>query len=170
MPAVTIERSSDDAVITMVWHDLVAIWLKGPLTIANQRETEEFIRECIGQWSRGIGLMIVIDEDTPQISNEVRKELEAIYHRLGPSLRGVAYVVLGGGFNALVARSSLTATGWVTRRSYPTSTSGDLRKGTTWLHYTLGEDPERGTVDQFIHALSAATRGEDPQTLRIKKK
>ncbi len=168
MPAITIERSSDEAVITMAWHDLVAIWLKGPLTIANQRESEQHTRQCIAQWPRGIGMMVVIDE-TPPVSAEVRRELDAIYRRIGPGLRGVAYVVLGGGFNALVARSALTAGGWLARHPYPTSTTGDLKKGVSWLHYTLGEDPERGTVDQFIQALAAAVSGEDPQTLRIKR-
>lgn len=169
MPAVTIERSSDESVLTMAWHDLFAIWFQGPLTVANQREAEQHARKCIDQWSRGIGMMIVINEAMPPPSNEVRPELNAIFGRIGSSLRGVAYVVHGKGFNAMMARSTLTASTWLARRPYPMSTSSDLTKGAKWLHYTLGEDPERGSVEQFVQALAAASRGEEPQTLRTKK-
>ncbi len=169
MPAITIERSADEAVVTMAWHDLFAIWLKGLSTVANQREAEQQAQRCMDQWPRGIGLMVIIDETTPPLSNEVRRELDAIYRRLSPGLRGVCYVILGRGINMAIARGTLTATNWITRRAYPTSTTSDLKKGATWLHYTLGDDPERGTVDQFIHALTAAVSGEDPQTLRIKR-
>jgi hypothetical protein len=169
MPAVTIERSSDEAIITMAWHDLFTIWCQGPLTVTNQRDAEKHARKSIEQWSRGIGLMVVLDETTPPPSNEVRPELNAIFGRIGPSIRGISYVIRGKGFNAMVARSTLTAATWLARRPYPTSTTDDLKKGAKWLHYTLGEDPERGTVDQFVHALTAAARGEEPQTLRTNK-
>jgi hypothetical protein len=169
MPAVTIEHSLDEAVMTMSWHDLFAIWLKGTLTIANQRETEEHAQKCIRQWSRGIGIMVVVDDSTPPISTEVRRELDAIYRRLTPGTRGVSYVILGNGFNTAVARGALAATNWVMRRPYPTSTANDLNKGARWLHYALGEDPERGSVEQFIQALAAAVRGEAPQTLKTQK-
>jgi hypothetical protein len=169
MPAVTITRSLDEAVITMSWHDMFAVWLKGTVTIANQREMEHHAQKSIQQWPRGIGMMVAILDTTPPIANEVRRELDGIYNRLTPSTRCLSYVLLGSGFNIAVARGALTATNWVTRRPYPTSTTNDLRKGTNWLHYALGEDPERGSIDEFTRALTAAVRGEVPQTSNTPK-
>jgi hypothetical protein len=139
---------------------MFAVWLTGTRTIANHREMEHHAQQCIQQWPRGIGMMVAIVDTTPPISTEVRREVDAIYDRLTPGVRGVSYVILGSGFNIAVARGALTATSWVPRRPYPTSTTNDLKKGTHWLHYSLGEDPERGSIDDFIQALTAAVRGE----------
>lgn len=168
MPAVTIERSTDDAVVVMFWHDILAVWLKGPATIANQRDAERIASKLLEQWPRGIAMMVVIGVGLPLPSAEVKRELDAIYRRLAPNLRALSYVVLGSGFHPTMVRSHLIASNWVMRRPYATSTTGDVKKGATWLFYTLGEDAERGSVDQFTQALAAAVRGEAPTTLRTR--
>jgi hypothetical protein len=69
-----------------------------------------------------------------------------------------------------MTRATLMTMNLITRRPYPTSVHSDVRKGAEWLFSTLDRDPERGTVDQFTQALSAAVRGEAPTTLRTQQK
>jgi len=168
MPAITVERSKDETVVVMCWHDIVAIWIKGPMSIANQRDNEQRTKKWAERCPRGIGMMVVIEEGLPMPSAEVKRELNAIYDRLAPIVRGAAYVIHGGGLYGSMVRGSLTAMKWINPKRYPSSFAADVKQGAQWLYCTLGDDDERGTVDQFADALSAAARGEEPMTLRTR--
>jgi hypothetical protein len=170
MPDVTIERSADETTVFMSWHDLLAVWVNGSATVENQNETARHAQVLVERWPRGIGIIVVIDDGSPAPSKEVKQEISAMYQRLAPNLRGVCFVMKGHGLQMAMVRGTLIAMNWVARRPYPTSITGDLQKGVNWLHYTLGNDPDRGTVDQFIVALNAAVLGEPLQTLRMRKK
>ncbi len=63
----------------MSWHDIHAIWLKGPTTIENQRQAEQSARALFDRWPRGVGMMVVIDVALPALPPDVRKELDVIY-------------------------------------------------------------------------------------------
>ncbi len=170
MPAVTIERSTDDAVLIMTWHDFYVVWLDGPMTVENQRESEAFGRKLMERWPRGVGMLVVINEAARAPTPEVRKELNEIYRRITPNLRGVSYAILGSGMSVQLAKATLIGMNLLARRPYRSSVTSDLRNAAKWLFYTLGEDPERGTVDQFLQALKSAVQGESPQTLRTQKR
>jgi hypothetical protein len=169
MPTVTIEQSTDEALVLMFWHDVSVAWVKGAATAANQIETYRHIKKFIDQWPRGVGTMVVISPTAQPLSDDARKEQEKIYRDFGPKTRGMVYVLLATGFQAAMARATLITLNLITRRPYPTSVHSNVKDGAQWLFSHLVHDPERGTVEQFTQALTAAVRGEAPTTLRTQK-
>jgi len=170
MPTVVTAKTKDEAVHILTWHDIGAIWVKGIPTVENQRETELLVINALGQYANSYGAFVIINAALPPPTYEVRTELDTIYNRLAPRLRCVAYVILGSGFQTALIRTALVGSNWVSRRPYPTSTTSDLRKGASWLYYTMPKDPERGNVDDFLGALDAFMHGEVPDTIRGKRK
>jgi hypothetical protein len=79
-------------------------------------------------------------------------------------------VILGGGIKATVIKTALMGSNWLSRRPYPTSTTTDLKKGISWMYYTMPKDPERGSEGDFLEALNAMMRGEAPDTIHGKRK
>lgn len=170
MPIVTTVRTTDDAVHILTWHDIAAIWIKGKPTIENQRETETLVLGALGRHADRYGAFVIINGELHPPTFEVRHELDMIYNRLTQRLQGVAYVILGRGFQTAVIRATLIGSNWLSRRPYPTSVSGDLKKGIGWLYYTLPKDPERGEMNDFLDALGSMMQGEAPETLRGKRR
>jgi hypothetical protein len=169
MPAVTIEHTTDEAIVFMFWHDVYVAWVKGSATVANQIESYRHIKKVSELWPRGVATMVVIGPTAGPVSDDVRKEQDKIYRDFGSRMRCMAYVILGTGFQASVARATLMTMNLLTRRPYPTSVHSDVSKGAEWLFSHLVQDTQRGTVEQFTQALTAAVRGEAPTTLRTQK-
>jgi hypothetical protein len=169
MPAVSIEHTSDEAIVLMFWHDVYVAWVKGAATVANQVESYRHIKKVSDLWPRGVGSMVVIGPSAGHLTDDARKEQDKIYRDFGSKMRCMAYVILGTGFQASVARATLTTLNLVTRRPYPTSVHSDVNKGAEWLFSHLVQDIQRGTVEQFTQALTAAARGEAPSTMRTQK-
>lgn len=169
MPAISTARTKDEAVHIMTWHDVGVIWIKGAATVDNQRETETLMIDALGKRANRYGAFVIINGDFPPPTYQVRQELDVIYERIAHRLQGVAYAILGDGFQTAVIRAAIVGSNWLSRRPYPTSVSGDIRKGANWLYYTMPKDPERGDIGDFVNAVQAMMRGEAPETLRGKQ-
>lgn len=170
MPTVVTAKTKDEAIHILAWHDICAIWFKRMPTVDNQRETERLVLAALGQHASRYGSFVIINGDLSPPPYEVRTELDVIYNRIGPRLRCVSYVILGGGLKATLIKTSLVGSNWLSRRPYPTSTTSDLKKGISWMYYTMPKDPERGSEEDFLEALNAMMRGEGPDTIRGKRK
>lgn len=168
MPAVIVERTSDEAVILVFWHDVGVVWLKNQGTVTNQTEAAQFVRKNLESWPRGVGLMVGLSNGLPPPPPDVRAALDGIYEELAPDIRALTYVLQGSGFQRATMRGVLMTMNLLVRRPYPTNVYSDLVDGTSWLFKKLAPDRERGTVDQFVATLSTILRGETPVTLRTK--
>lgn len=103
--------------------------------VAGKEQLAAF-EKCIEQVDKsfpdGIVFFVVVEPGAPILTAEQRKEMEQIYARFSPRLRGAAQVVEGGNLWSLTARSVMTALRLVQRRPYPTRVFSDVLEGAEW--------------------------------------
>ncbi len=81
----------------------------------------------------GIVFFVIIEQGSPLLDAEQRKDIEAVYARWAPSMRAVAQVVEGGNLWSVTIRSLMTAIRLVQRRPYPTRVFTEVREGAEWI-------------------------------------
>ena len=93
----------------------------------------------------GIVFFVIVEQGSPLLDAEQRKEIEAVYARWAPSMRAAAQVVEGGNLWSVTMRSLMTAIRLVQRRPYPTRVFTEVNEGAAWVApYVIGPANDNG--------------------------
>lgn len=126
-------------------------WIGSPGSL-QMTTFDNFIGEVANQWPDGIMFFVLLEPGAPILNAEQRKEMEALYLRWGPKLRGTAQVVEGGNLWSLTARSVMTALRLVQRRPYPTRVFAEVDEGAEWAAQYLAR-PANDTSSNAVSGL-----------------
>lgn len=111
------------------------------------------VGEVAPQYPEGIVFFVIIEQGSPLLDSEQRKEIEAVYARWAPTMRAVAQVVEGGNLWSVTIRSLMTAIRLVQRRPYPTKVFTEVGEGVQWIAQYLTR-PANDNAGDAVQGLS----------------
>jgi hypothetical protein len=128
---------------------------------ADYVEPERLVHEQARLFPRGLGCVVIIPDGAKPPPEDTRGAIDGVLTRLSLRLRGLAWVVEGGGFQAAAVRAALIGLSLYGRRPYRTHVATSVRAAIGWLVPLLGT-PSPEEVDTMVRTIldtRAAYRG-----------
>ena len=126
--------------------------------------------QCYG---KNLGCLVVIPAEASQPPEEARRAINDAWERQAASIKGVAWVVEGRGFQSAVVRATLTTMGLVRRKLQTWKVVDNVEEGLGWLatRVTMSGDVDlQEAVRVLAEARAAQALVEAPSTPAIKPK
>jgi hypothetical protein len=123
----------DPAWSCAAWQDVLLLVWRGEATAARAAINVRFLQEFSASHPGGFGIMLVLEPETSPPDDKARQMLADGMRRLGPGMRGAAYLVPMQGFKGSLMRSVITGLSLIARETYPTQAFPRLPEATRWL-------------------------------------
>ncbi len=114
---------------------------------------EQRIREVATKYPSGVGCIVVIPAGAKPPPEPQRRAIEGVLTRLSGDLRGLVWVVEGGGFQAAAVRGVLMGLALYGRRLYPTRVCTSVPEALGWLASKLDTEPHRLDIERAAQKI-----------------
>lgn len=141
-----VKHSGDGLVMASLGPISIAIWKSKPTRLLFEIQRNE-LAKVVDQHRGTAAFVCLIQEDTPDPDDDVRKASADMLAHHGTNLAGVACVIEGSGFRAAITRTVLTGIMMLTRNAAPIRFFDNIQGAATFLATRIGKDKVAGLAE-----------------------